>query len=147
MKTVDLYTDGACSGNPGKGGYAAILIYGDKEKIITGSEPMTTNNRMELMGPIEGLKALKEKCNVNLYTDSAYVSNMFLQGWIYSWKNKGWRKKDGEIKNLELVKELYELTLVHSVTWIKVKGHSDNEYNNRCDALAVESYKRLDKDS
>lgn len=144
MKTIELYTDGACSGNPGLGGYCAILIYNDIEKVISGSEKDTTNNRMELMAVIKGLKALKIKCNVNVYSDSQYVVDAFNQNWINGWMSNGWKtagKK--EVKNVDLWKELVCLTNEHNVTFIKVKGHSDNEYNNRCDKIAVEEYKKL----
>ena len=137
MKKVIIYTDGACSGNPGPGGYAAILMCGDFKREISGGEPETTNNRMELRGPIEALKLLKEKCEVEIYSDSAYVVDAFTKGWVYGWKNNGWKRKDGPLKNPELIRELYDLCQYHSVKWIKVKGHADNEYNNRCDALAV----------
>lgn len=143
MKTVDLYTDGACSGNPGVGGYCAILIYNGVEKVISGREEQTTNNRMELLAVIKGLEALKEKCNVNVYSDSQYVVDAFNQNWISSWGANGWKtagKKD--VKNPDLWQRLLELTLMHSVTFIKVKGHADNEYNNRCDKIAVEEYKK-----
>ena len=137
MKKVIIYTDGACSGNPGPGGYAAILMCEGAKKEISGGEANTTNNRMELRGPIEALKLLKEKCEVEIYSDSSYVVNAFTQGWVYGWKKNGWKRKDGELKNPELIKELYELCQYHDVKWIKVKGHADNEYNNRCDELAV----------
>ena len=137
MKKVDIYTDGSCSGNPGPGGWAAILMAGKARKEISGGEPETTNNRMELTAPIEALSALKEPCKVDMYSDSAYVANMFIQGWVQSWEKKGWTKKGGPIKNLDLIKKLYELCGQHEVTWHRVQGHADNEYNNRCDELAV----------
>ena len=137
MKHVTIYTDGACSGNPGAGGYGAVLMFGNVRKEICGGEPDTTNNRMELMGPIAALGMLKEKCSVSLYSDSAYVVNSFEKGWIYGWQKAGWKKKGGELKNIDLLKELYRLCGIHDVTWIKVKGHADNEFNNRCDELAV----------
>lgn len=139
MKEVEIYTDGACSGNPGDGGWGAILIYKGKEKILSGYEKNTTNNRMELKAAIEGLRALKEPCSVKLYSDSAYLVNAFNKGWIYNWKRNGWTRGDKkeELKNQDLWKELERLTNVHSVDFIKVKGHSDNEYNNRCDKLAT----------
>lgn len=138
MNKVILYTDGACSGNPGPGGYAAILVCGAHEKEIKGGEAETTNNRMELLAVIEGLKCLKEKCEVTVYSDSSYVINSFTKGWIYGWKKAGWKRKDGPLKNVELIKELYNLSMQHDITWEWVKGHADNEYNNRCDKLAVE---------
>ena len=144
MKTVDIYTDGACSGNPGAGGYCAILIYNGVEKIVSAAERETTNNRMELLAVIKGLECLKESCNVNLYSDSQYVVDAFNQNWITTWINNGWRtagKK--EVKNPDLWKTLVELTNKHKVTFIKVKGHADNEYNNRCDKIAVNEYKKL----
>lgn len=141
MKKVEIYTDGACSGNPGKGGWCAILIYRGKEKILSGGEEQTTNNRMELKAIIEGLKALKEPCEVSLYSDSAYAVSAFKDGWLRGWANKGWQtSKKEEVKNIDLWKELLKLTEIHSVTFIKVKGHSDNEYNNRCDKIAREQY-------
>jgi ribonuclease HI len=143
VKKVTIYTDGACSGNPGIGGWAAILRYGEHEKEIAGFEANTTNNRMELRAVIEGLSALKESCEVELYSDSAYVINAFKQGWLENWKSNGWRNKNKEeVKNIELWKELDRLNELHSIKWIKVKGHSDNEMNNRCDKLATEQYKK-----
>ncbi len=144
MKTVDIYTDGACSKNPGEGGYCAILIYNGIEKVVSGAEKETTNNRMEILAVIKGLEALKEKCNVNLYSDSQYVVDAFNQGWINDWQNNNWRtagKKD--VKNIDLWQTLVALCSIHNVTFIKVKGHADNEYNNRCDKIAVSEYKKL----
>lgn len=143
MKKVDIYTDGACSGNPGKGGYAAILLYGGHEKIVTGAEELTTNNRMELMAVIEGLQCLKERCEVNLFSDSAYVVNAFLEGWIYGWQKKGWKRGSDEVKNIDLWQRLLDLYRKHIVQFIKVKGHADNEYNNRCDKLARDAIAAL----
>lgn len=138
MKEVSIYTDGACSGNPGPGGYAAILIYNGVEKEISGGQKDTTNNKMELLGVIEGLKMLKEKCKVNLYSDSAYVVNSINNGWVFTWKKNNWIKSDkSRAKNIDLWEELLQLIDFHEVTFIKVKGHSDNVYNNRCDKLAV----------
>lgn len=143
MKNVVIYTDGACSGNPGNGAWAAILKFGEIEKELSGFELETTNNRMELQAAIEGLKALKEPCAVEVYSDSAYLVNCFLNGWMENWKKNGWKnKKKDEIKNIDLWKELDSLCTTHKVKWIKVKGHSDNEYNNRCDGLAVEEIQR-----
>ena len=136
MKEIILYTDGACSGNPGKGGWGAILFYGDIKKELSGGEAQTTNNRMELTAVIKGLEALKEPCIVDIYSDSAYVVNAFLQGWITNWQNNGWRSSKGQVLNIDLWKRLLDLCKSHSVSWHKVKGHADNEYNNRCDALA-----------
>lgn len=143
MKKVIIYTDGACSGNPGNGGWGAILKYGEREKPIAGFEENTTNNKMELTAAIEALKSLKEPCEVELYSDSAYLINSFLQGWLEKWKKNGWRTsgKD-EVKNVELWTELDRLDSIHKITWIKVKGHSDNEYNNRCDTLATGEIKK-----
>ena len=137
MKTVTLYTDGACSGNPGPGGWAAILSYGKAVRELSVGEAETTNNRMELMGVIEGLRALKEKCAVELFSDSQYIVNALNNGWLRDWKRRGWKRRDGELKNAELWQELDGLLAKHAVTAHWVKGHADNEYNNRCDALAV----------
>ena len=146
MKKVDIYTDGACSGNPGDGGYCAILIYNGVEKIISGSEENTTNNKMELKGAIEGLKGLKEPCEVDLYSDSQYLTDAFNQGWLTAWQLNGWKNAaKKEVKNVDLWLELIELTKIHTVNFIKVKGHADNEYNNRCDKIAVNEYKKLIK--
>ncbi len=146
MKQVEIYTDGACSGNPGAGGYCAILIYNGIEKIISGSESLTTNNRMELLAVIKGLEALKERCEVKLYSDSRYVVDAFNQNWIDGWQKNGWKNSNKkEVKNVDLWSSLLELTCTNKVEFIKVKGHSDNEYNNRCDKIAVEEYKKLQK--
>ena len=137
MQKVIIYTDGACSGNPGPGGWAAVLIYGEHKKEISGRSKETTNNIMELTAILEALKALKNECEVELYSDSAYSVNAFNQGWIYNWIKKGWRTADGkEVKNKEIWQEIYDLTKKHKVTFNKVKGHSDVELNNRCDELA-----------
>ena len=136
-KRVILYTDGACSGNPGLGGYAGILMYGEARREYSGSDKSTTNNRMEVMAVIEGLKRLKYPCAVEIYSDSAYTVNAFVNGWIYGWRKKGWKKADGKaVLNVDLWEELYALTQKHEVTFYKVAGHADNEYNNRCDELA-----------
>ena len=143
MKTVDIYTDGACSGNPGVGGYCAILIYKGIEKVISGREEETTNNRMELMAVIKGLEALKEVCEVNVYSDSQYVVDAFNENWIMGWQASGWKTAGKKaVKNPELWQRLLALVEKHKVTFIKVKGHADNEYNNRCDKIAVEEYKK-----
>ena len=137
MQKVTIYTDGACSGNPGPGGWAAVLISGDYKKEISGGSKETTNNIMELTAILEALKALKTECEVELYSDSAYSVNAFNQGWIYNWIKKGWRTAGGsEVKNKEIWQEIYSLTKKHKVTFNKVKGHSDVELNNRCDELA-----------
>ncbi len=138
MKEVKIYTDGACSGNPGPGGYAAILIYNGIEKEISGGDRDTTNNKMELTAVIKGLEMLKEKCIVTIYSDSAYIVNSIQNGWIYSWKKNNWIKSDKtKVKNIDLWEKLLKQMDFHEVSFIKVKGHSDNEYNNRCDRLAV----------
>jgi len=137
MKNIEIYTDGACSGNPGKGGWCAILIYGDKEKVMSGGEELTTNNRMEVYAAIAGLSALKERCAVKLYSDSAYLVNAIEQKWLYNWKRNNWRTADNKpVKNKELWERLSELLTMHDVTFVKVKGHADNELNNRCDKYA-----------
>lgn len=137
MEKVIIYTDGACSGNPGPGGWGTILMYKDTKKEISGGSKDTTNNIMEITAVIEGLKLLKFPCKVDLYSDSAYVVNAFNQGWINNWRKNNWKTASKEpVKNRELWEELYELTNMHKVNFIKVKGHSDNEYNNRCDELA-----------
>ncbi len=144
MKKVVLYTDGACSGNPGVGGWAAILRHGSAEKVLTGGEEQTTNNRMELMGVISGLEALKEDCEVEIYSDSAYVVNAFLQDWISYWLMSGWRTKGKKpVQNIELWQRLLNVCAKHKITWNKVKGHADNELNNRCDALAVSEIEKI----
>ena len=137
MKEVELYTDGACRGNPGKGGYGAILVYGKYEKEISGGERETTNNRMELMAAIAGLSALKEPCKVKLYSDSKYLVDAYNQGWVYGWRESGWRRGKEELKNPDLWDTLFSLTEKHEVTFIWVKGHNGHDYNERCDALAT----------
>ena len=137
MEEITIYTDGACSGNPGPGGWGAILMFGDTKKEISGGLDNTTNNVMELTAVIESLKILKRPCKVDLYSDSAYVVNAFLQKWIYGWIKKNWKTAGNDpVKNKELWQELYVLTKIHDVTFHKVKGHADNEFNNRCDELA-----------
>lgn len=143
MKKVDIYTDGACSGNPGPGGWGAILRYGEKEKVISGFEENTTNNRMELIAAISALKMLKQPCSVRLFSDSAYLVNAFNKNWVQNWSKNGWINSNREeIKNKELWEELLNLCKIHDVKWIKVEGHSDNEYNSRCDKLATEEIRR-----
>ena len=138
MKRVELYTDGSCSGNPGPGGWGAILIYQGLEKELSGGAPATTNNRMELTGAIRGLAALKEPCQVELYTDSQYIASAINQHWLENWKKRGWRKADkSPVLNQELWQQLDEQLSRHQVRFHWVKGHADNAYNNRCDALAV----------
>ena len=144
MKEIIIYTDGACSGNPGPGGWGAVLIYENNKKEIWGANKETTNNIMEMTAVIEALKLLKYKCKVNIYSDSAYVVNAFKEDWISGWIKNNWRtagKKD--VKNKELWQELIELVNKHEVTFNKVKGHSDVELNNRCDFLATEAIKSL----
>lgn len=145
MEEITIYTDGACSGNPGPGGWGAILMYKDNIKEISGGKKDTTNNVMELTAVIEALKLLKFPCKVNLYSDSAYVVNAFLQNWVINWQKNNWKTSDKkDVKNKELWKELIELCNIHNVKFIKVKGHSDNKYNNRCDELArnaIEDFK------
>lgn len=144
MKKVVLYTDGACSGNPGPGGYGAILIYNGIEKEISGGEKDTTNNKMEMLAVIKGLEMLKEPCEVEVYSDSAYVVNSIEKGWIDSWKKNGWKKADKKpVKNIELWEKLLDLMQKHKVTFLKVKGHADDELNNRCDRLAVMEREKL----
>lgn len=144
MEKVIIYTDGACSGNPGPGGWGTILMYQENKKEISGGKKHTTNNVMELTAVIEGLKLLKYPCEVELYSDSAYVVNAFEQGWIYNWIKKNWKTSGKEpVKNKELWQELYNLTQIHKVKFNKVKGHSDNKYNNRCDELARNAIKSV----
>ena len=144
MKKVTLYTDGACSGNPGPGGYGAILIYKGIEKEISGGEVETTNNKMEIMAVIKGLEYLKEPCEVTVYSDSAYVVNTIEKGWIYSWQKNNWIKSDkSKVKNIDLWTKMLNLMKIHKITFVKVKGHADNEYNNRCDRLAVAETEKL----
>ena len=137
MKHVDIYTDGACRGNPGKGGWGAVLVYAGKEREMSGGEPTTTNNRMELTAAIEALSALKERCEVTLYSDSKYLVDAFLLGWVESWRSHGWKRGKDELKNPDLWQRLYELTRTHSVTFEWVKGHDGHSYNERCDSLAT----------
>jgi ribonuclease HI len=138
MRHVDIYTDGACRGNPGKGGWGAILVYGAHEKELSGGEAETTNNRMELMAAIEGLSALKEPCDVCLTSDSRYLVDAIRLGWLDDWRARGWRlRSGGSVKNPDLWKRLDELLSVHRVTFEWIKGHDGHEYNERCDELAT----------
>ena len=137
MKEVSIYTDGACRGNPGRGGWGAILVYGKYEKELSGGESETTNNRMELTAAIEGLSALKEPCKVKLYSDSKYLVDAFLLGWVESWRVAGWRRGKEKLKNSDLWERMYALTEIHEVEFIWVKGHAGHDYNERCDRLAV----------
>ena len=144
MKKVTIYTDWPCSGNPGPGGWGAILMYNETSKEISGANKDTTNNIMEITAVLEALKLLKEECEVKVYSDSAYVVNAFNQGWIYNWKKNNWKTASKDpVKNKELWEELYSLVQKHKVEFIKVKGHSDNEYNNRCDFLATSAIKTI----
>lgn len=145
MKSVEIWTDGACSGNPGPGGWAAILRYGRVEKVISGGEADTTNNRMELTAAIRALELLREPCLVTLHSDSRYLVDAMVKGWARGWQARGWRRRGAETaKNPELWEQLLALCSRHSVTWDWVKGHADTEENRRCDALAVaESRKNL----
>ena len=136
-KQVTIYTDGACSGNPGPGGWGAILMYQEQKKELSGFEPETTNNRMELRAVIEAVRALKVSCVIKIHTDSAYVCNAFHQNWLNNWKANGWKtasKRD--VENQDLWRELLDVLQIHKFEFVKVKGHSDNPFNNRCDELA-----------
>ena len=140
MKEVVIYTDGACKGNPGPGGWAALLLYKEQKKEISGSEPHTTNQRMELTAAVEGLRLLKEPCRVRLYSDSAYLVNAFQQRWLEKWKINGWQTRNKQpVENQDLWRELLNLSSYHRVEWIKVKGHSTDANNNLCDRLAQEA--------
>ena len=137
MKQITIYTDGACSGNPGPGGWGAVLQYKDTVREMSGGEEQTTNNRMELLGAISALSSLKGPCEVSLFTDSQYLAKAINEGWLKGWKAKNWKRKDGELKNIDLWQAIDKLLSVHTVTFHWVKGHADNKYNNRCDELAV----------
>ena len=143
-KHIELFTDGACSGNPGKGGWGAVLRYGENERELSGGEKSTTNNRMELTAVIMGLKALKEPCHVTLTTDSKYVGDGLSKGWARSWQKNGWRKADKKpALNPDLWEELLRLTDIHDVDIVWVKGHAGHPENERCDRLAVKAYENL----
>ncbi|MBN2559264.1 MAG: ribonuclease HI [Clostridia bacterium] len=142
MKKVAIYTDGACSGNPGPGGWGAVLLYGKHRKEISGFKAVTTNNEMELTAAVEALKILRQKCDVSLHSDSAYLINAFNEKWVDAWRDAGWKRKKDELKNKELWIELDSLNSRHAISWIKVKGHSDNTENNRCDELATGEIKK-----
>jgi len=138
MKTVTIYTDGACSGNPGPGGWGAILQYGKAEKELSGSEPSTTNNRMELLGCIVGLEALKRPCTVTVYSDSQYLVNAFNQNWVAGWLKRGWKNSQKQpVKNVDLWKRLLAAKEPHTVKFVWVKGHAGHAENERCDELAT----------
>ena len=144
VKTVTIYTDGACSGNPGPGGWGTILLYGEHRKEMSGGEPDTTNNRMELTAVIRGLEALKEPCQVELYSDSKYVIDALEKGWARSWKARGWVKGDKKpALNPDLWEQLLALCDYHQVNLHWVKGHAENPYNNRCDELAVAEWQKM----
>ena len=141
-KHITIYTDGSCSGNPGPGGWAALLIYSGSERVITGAEKLTTNNRMELAAVVESLRVLKEPCNVRVFTDSAYIANAFNDNWIDAWIGRGWKTASKKpVKNQDLWKDMLSLMEKHEVEFVKVKGHADDELNNRVDGLAVEAMK------
>ena len=138
MKHVDIYTDGACRGNPGNGGWGAVLVADGREKELSGGEPLTTNNRMELIGAITALEALKYPCEVTLTSDSKYLTDAINKGWLVSWKAKGWRKADkSQVLNVDLWQRLLPLLETHKVTFVWVRGHAGHPYNERCDALAT----------
>ena len=147
MKKVTIYTDGACSGNPGIGGWAAVLLYKDAKKEISGYDKSTTNNRMELFAVIQGLRCLNQSCEVDIYTDSQYISDAFNKDWITAWQKSGWKTSSkGEVKNVDLWKALLYEVNKHKARFVKVKGHADVELNERCDELArgeVDRYKKI----
>lgn len=143
MKQIEIYTDGACSGNPGPGGWGAVLVYNGNEKQLSGSEKNTTNNRMELTAVIMALNALNQPCEVKLTTDSKYVCDAVNKGWVYSWRKNGWRKSDKKpALNVDLWEELLSLLEKHEVQFIWVKGHNGHKYNEICDTLAVNEYQK-----
>lgn len=143
MKQIEIYTDGACSGNPGPGGWGAVLVYNGKEKELSGSEKNTTNNRMELTAVIMALNALNQPCEVKLTTDSKYVCDAINKSWVYSWRKNGWKKSDKKpALNVDLWKELLSLLEKHEVQFIWVKGHNGHKYNEICDTLAVNEYQK-----
>lgn len=144
MKSINIYTDGACSGNPGPGGWGAVLVYNGIEKQLSGGEKNTTNNRMELTAVIEALKALKEPCNVALTTDSKYVCDAINKEWVFGWQNNNWRKADKKpALNVDLWEQLLELLKIHNVEFVWVKGHNGHKYNEICDRLAVSEYQNM----
>ena len=146
MKSVTIYTDGACSGNPGPGGWGAILRWNGREKELSGGEAQTTNNRMELTGVIRALSALREPCRVQLYTDSQYVVQAMVNGWAVGWRSRGWMRSNKQpALNPDLWQQVLDLCETHEVTFHWVKGHAENPYNNRCDALAVAQRDRYAK--
>ena len=144
LKQVTLYTDGACSGNPGAGGWGAVLLYGEHRRELSGGEIETTNNRMELTAVIQGLERLKYPCHVDIYSDSSYTVKGFTEGWVYAWEKSDWRKADKKpVLNEDLWKQLLALSRKHELTFHWVKGHADNEYNNICDKLATDAIKNF----
>ena len=143
MKHVEIYTDGACSGNPGPGGWGAILVYAGHEKEMSGGAASTTNNRMELTAVIRALCILKEPCRVTLTSDSTYVVNSVTKGWVYQWRDKGWCKKGNPVPNADLWRALLDAMEPHEMKWVWVRGHAGHPYNERCDALAVAYYRAL----
>lgn len=144
LPEVILYTDGACSGNPGPGGWGALLIWNGKRKELSGGDPHSTNNRMEMQAVIEGLKALNRSCHVKIHSDSALIINAFTKGWIENWQKKGWKKADKKpVENRDLWEEIIKSAEPHKISWIKVKGHSDDALNNRVDELAVIESKKF----
>lgn len=144
IPNVEIYTDGACSGNPGAGGWASVLLYEQHKKELYGNDKETTNNRMELTAVIEALKALKRPCNVTLYSDSKYVIDSINKDWVYKWEANNWIKSDRKpALNTDLWKELLALLELHRVKFVWVKGHNGNEYNERCDELAVKAIKEI----
>ena len=143
LSGVIIYTDGACSGNPGPGGWGAVLRSGDKMREMSGYMPQTTNNRMEIMAAIAALEALKRPCQVELYSDSAYLVNAWQKGWLVKWQKNGWQNAQKKpVENKDLWQRLLQAAGQHRVNWHKVKGHADNPWNNRCDELAVAEVKR-----
>ncbi len=145
-KILEIYTDGACSGNPGPGGWGAVLIYGEHQKQISGGEAKTTNNRMELTAVIEALSLLKRPCTVRLTTDSKYVADSVVKGWVYGWKKRGWKKSDGSpALNSDLWERLLEQLEIHRVEFVWIKGHAGHKYNEICDRLAVAESQKFKK--
>ena len=145
VKHVKIYTDGGCRGNPGPGGYGVVLLHGERRRELSGGFRLTTNNRMELTAAIEGLKTLKYRCQVSLYSDSQYLVNAINKGWLTNWIKRNWIKSDkAEVKNIDLWEQLYELCKKHEINFIWVKGHDGNIENERCDRLAVDAANRKD---
>ncbi len=142
LKRVEIYTDGACTNNPGPGGWGTVLLFGDHSSEYKGFTPHSTNQKMELTAAIEGLSKLKEACEVSVYSDSAYLVNAFNQNWLENWLKRGWiNAKREPVSNRDLWERLLALSRIHTIKWIKVKGHSDNKWNNRCDQLARDAIK------